>query len=55
MSGISKHPFVAAFLLCCSMTVLSALGQNPNWHWLATSDINVGIWLFVAWLFGGAK
>ena len=42
--------YLASFLLCCAFTVLAALGDNPNVRWLLISDVNVAIWLAVAWL-----
>ena len=43
--------YLLAFLFCVSFTVLAALTGSKNVYWLVTSDINVAIWLWVAWLF----
>jgi len=45
-----KNNYLIPFLMCTSGTVMTALGQNINWQWLAVSDINVGIFLVIAWL-----
>lgn len=42
--------YLLAFLLCVAFTVMAALGNNPSVKWLLISDVNVAIWLFVAWL-----
>jgi hypothetical protein len=44
--------YLAAFILCISFTVLSALGGETDWRWLVVSDVNVAIWLWVAWWLG---
>jgi hypothetical protein len=41
--------YFAAFLLCLSFTVLNALGGDSHIRWLLISDVNVAIWLWVAW------
>lgn len=43
--------YLIAFALCIAGTVLTALSGDPDWHWLLVSDVNVAIWLLVAyWL-----
>lgn len=44
--------YIIAWLLCISGTVMNALGGNLDWHWLAISDVNVTIWLAIAYLIG---
>lgn len=41
--------YVAAFVLCLACTLLSALGKSTEVKWLLMSDINVALWLFVAY------
>ena len=45
--------YLIAFFGCIAVTVLSLMGKHgaENWQWFIKSDINVAIWLFVAWLF----
>ena len=48
-----RRNYCLAFLGCLATTVLSLMGKG-NWenlHWFILSDINVAIWLTVAWLF----
>ena len=42
-----------ALVGCLSVTLLSWMGKDNlgNWQWHILSDLNVAIWLFVAWLF----
>lgn len=47
--------YLLAFLLCISLTVGSALTGSQNLYWLVTSDVNVAIWLWVAWLLDGRR
>lgn len=43
--------YFIAFALCMAGTVMAALTKSPEWHWLLVSDMNVAIWLLVAyWL-----
>lgn len=43
--------YLIAFAMCMALTVMTALTKNPEWHWLLVSDLNVAIWLLVAyWL-----
>lgn len=44
--------YVAAFVLCFACTLLSALGKSTEVKWLLMSDINVALWLFVAYFLG---
>ena len=41
--------YIAAFMMCLACTVLS--WGNGDHRYLIMSDINVAIWLLVAWLF----
>ncbi len=50
-----NNNYLLAFLLCISFTVLAALTGHTNLRWLVVSDINVAIWLWVAWLFDGRR
>ena len=43
------NSFLLAFLLCVACTVMTAMGGVEDWYWLVVSDINVAIWLFVAY------
>lgn len=43
--------YVIAFTLCVACTVMTLLMESGSAKWLVISDINVAIWLFVAWLF----
>lgn len=45
--------YLLAFALCLAGTVIAALQNSPNLYWLITSDINVALWLFVAWALDG--
>lgn len=45
--------YLLAFILCIAFTVLAALNGSTNVRWLVISDINVAIWLLVAWFFDG--
>lgn len=47
--------YLLAFLLCIAFTVFAALTGNDNLRWLVISDINVAIWLWVAWLFDSRR
>lgn len=40
-----------AFFACLSLTVMALMGGVDNWKWYLLSNINVAIFLFVAWLF----
>lgn len=44
--------YLIAFVLCLAFTALSALTASGNVYWLIVCDINVAIWLFVAWSLG---
>jgi hypothetical protein len=49
--------YLIAAIGCVVCTVLSLMGKG-NWdslHWFVLSDVNVLLWLFVAWLFDDAK
>lgn len=41
--------YLLSFAICVSLTVLSALGDSLNTRYLVMSDINVAIFLLVAW------
>ena len=43
--------YVIAFTLCVACTVMTLLMESGSAKWLIISDVNVAIWLFVAWLF----
>lgn len=43
--------YLLAGLCCFATSVLAILGDSHNVKWLLVSDLNVAIWLFVAWLF----
>ena len=44
--------YLLAFLMCVSLTVMAALGDAKHLRYLIISDINVAIWLLVAWFLG---
>lgn len=50
-----NNNYLLAFLLCIACTVLAALNNNSNLQWLVMSDINVAIWLWIAWLLDGRR
>lgn len=54
----SRHYWVS-FFLCLSVSVLSLMGDGAfdRIKWLILSDINVALFLFIAWFFdaGGKK
>ncbi|MFA6125420.1 hypothetical protein [Sphingomonas sp.] len=41
--------YLIAWCLCIAGTVLTALGKGDDVKWLMVSDVNVTVWLFVAW------
>lgn len=44
--------YLIAMLFCVAFTVMAALaGRDDSIRWLIVSDINVAIWLTVAWFF----
>lgn len=43
--------YLLSLFLCIAFTVFAALTDNHNLRWLVISDINVAIWLWVAWFF----
>jgi hypothetical protein len=43
--------YLLYFFFCVSFTVFAALTGHDSLRWLVISDINVAIWLWVAWLF----
>jgi hypothetical protein len=40
-------------MICCLATSVMTLmvSDGANWEWLVKGDINVALWLFLAWLF----
>ena len=50
---ISARNYWLAFACCCATTLLALMGKHgtQNMYWYLMSDLNVAIWLFVAWLF----
>ena len=40
-----------AFVIVCMGTVLTLLSGDKDWYWLAVSDLNVALALFIAWYF----
>ena len=46
---------VFAFVLCLAFSVMHALTASDSLYWLVVSDINVAIWLWVAWHLGRRK
>ena len=47
----SAPNYMLSFCFCLANTVLATLGGSTNWKWLIISDVNVAIWLLVAyWL-----
>ena len=44
--------YLVAFMLCIAFSGMSALTAVGNLYWLIVCDINVAIWLFVAWALG---
>ncbi len=42
--------YLVSFAGCVVLTVLSALGDSPHTKCLIVSDVNVAIWLWVAWV-----
>lgn len=40
---------------CFATTILALLGDSHNVTWLLMSDVNVALWLFVAWLFDDSR
>ena len=44
-----------AFILCVSCSVLALLGEGASIKFLILSDINVAIFLYVAWMFDDSK
>jgi hypothetical protein len=47
--------YLMAFAMCMALTVMAALTKNPEWYWLLVSDMNVAIWLLVAYWFDPNK
>jgi hypothetical protein len=48
---VAAPNYLIAFAMCMALTVMAALTKNPEWYWLLVSDMNVAIWLLVAyWL-----
>ncbi len=49
--------YAVSMLLCVSVTLLSLMGENglDNIKWFILSDINVAIFLFIAWFFDYKK
>ena len=43
--------YYLSFICCITCSILALLGDSYNIKFLILSDINVGLWLFVAWLF----
>ncbi|MFZ5775087.1 MAG: hypothetical protein ACOY3Z_06350 [Thermodesulfobacteriota bacterium] len=42
--------YLVSFAGCVALTVFSALGDSPHTKDLIMSDVNVAIWLWVAWV-----
>lgn len=47
--------YLISFTLCVAGTVFAALGHSTNTYWLGTCDINVAIFLFIAWALEGKR
>ncbi len=47
--------YIIAWLLCVSMTLAHVLTDDVDWKWLAISDINVTVWLGVAYMIGKCR
>lgn len=43
--------YLISMILCMACTLMALLGNSPDVKWLLISDMNVAIWLFVAWFF----
>jgi hypothetical protein len=52
---IAAPNYIIAFALCIGCTISAALSQNANLHWLIISDVNVALWLAVAYWFDPNK
>jgi len=47
--------YILAFILCISCSVLAFMGEGTGIKFLILSDINVAIFLWVAWMFDDSK
>lgn len=47
--------YIMAMVLCLAFTVMHALAASGELYWLLVSDVNVAIWLWVAWYLGRRK
>ena len=43
--------YLLSFAICLALTVMAALGDKGNVRWLLISDVNVALFLFMAWIF----
>lgn len=41
--------YFISFLVCIACTAMAALGQHSEWYWLVVSDVNVAVFLYIAY------
>lgn len=49
----ANRNYLIALVACIATTLLALMGKGgiDNWKWFLLSDINVALWLWVAYLF----
>lgn len=44
--------YVVSFAMCLALTAIKTIRGDPDLYWLIVSDINVGVFLYIAWSLG---
>lgn len=47
--------YFTSYCICLALTVFHVLTKDPDVYWLALSDVNVGIFLLLAWILEKTK
>lgn len=49
---LNNRNYWLSWFLCVGLTVMAMMGETPtDWKWYFLSDLNVGLFLVIAWLF----
>lgn len=47
--------YITSYCICLGLTVFHLLTKDPDSYWLAVSDLNVGVFLCLAWILEKTK
>ena len=55
MKKITNRNYYVAYIMCIACTLMTLSSNSADIGFLIKSDLNVALWLFVAWLFDNAR